>query len=115
MFSATQFMPVILAQAGDAPAAWQQVIGQFGPFILLFVVLYMLWIRPEQKRAKEHREMIKRLKAGDRIVTSGGLHGTVTACSDQTFKLRVAEKVEIEVERAAVGKVVKQSSESEGK
>ena len=98
---------LLLAQAAPKqPASWQQIIANFFPFILLFVVLYMLWIRPEQKRAKNHREMIKRVKAGDKIVTSGGIHANVKEVHESTLVVEVADKTKMEIERAAIGRVV---------
>ena len=70
------------------------------------VIMYLLLIRPQQRKAKEHQEMVNRLKAGDRVVTTGGLHGTIGSVRDNTVMLRVADKVEIEVVRSAVGTVL---------
>ncbi len=109
------FIFTLAAAEQGGPAGWQQLIGSFFPFILLFVVLYMLWIRPEQKRAKAHRELIQHLKTGDRVVISGGIHGTVSAVTEKTLKIKIADKVDIEVERAAVGRVVQNKTEEKGK
>ena len=56
----------------------------FIPLILMFVIFYFLLIRPQQKRTKEHRQMISNLKKGDRIVTSGGIHGRITGMDEAT-------------------------------
>ena len=75
----------------------------FIPLILMFVIFYFLLIRPQQKKNKEHREMVAGLKKGDRIVTSGGLHGRVTGVSDQVLTVEIADKVRVKVNRANVG------------
>ena len=104
-----------LAQAGQKPTGWQGLIATFFPFIVLFAILYLLWIRPEQKRAKAHRELIKRVKVGDPVVTTSGIHGTISAVKDNTVNVQVAENVEIEIERVAIARVEGEAAESEGK
>lgn len=110
MFSLSQ-MPLFLAEA----TAWQRTIAQFFPFILLFAVLYMMWIRPEQKKARQHREMIQQVRAGNKIVTSGGIHGTVTGVTEHTLTLEVAENVNITLQRGAIAKVDDSASAQQGK
>ena len=74
----------------------------FLPLILMFVIFYFLLIRPQQKRTKEHREMINQLKKGDRIVTSGGIHGRVTAVSDTTVTVEISDRVRVKLNRGNV-------------
>jgi len=74
----------------------------FIPLILMFAIFYFLLIRPQQKKTKQHREMIGSLKKGDRIITSGGLHGRVTGATDTTLTVEIAEKVRVKVNRANV-------------
>lgn len=76
--------------------------GAFIPIILMFVIFYFLLIRPQQKKAKAHQEMINNLKKGDKIITSGGIHGVVTGLDDTTVTVEIAEKVRIKVTRASV-------------
>ena len=115
MHSILSNAPVWLAQAGQQPSGWQQLIATFFPFIVLFAILYLLWIRPEQKRAKAHRELVKHLKVGDPVVTTSGIHGTVSAVKDSTVHVKVAENVDIEIERVAIARVEGKTAESEGK
>ncbi len=72
------------------------------PMILMFVIFYFLLIRPQQKKQKEHREMIENLKKGDRIITGGGIHGRITGVGDTTLTVEIAEKVRVKVNRANV-------------
>ena len=77
----------------------------FVPLILMFAIFYFLLIRPQQKKAKEHQAMINALKKGDRVITSGGIHGRITTVDDTTVTLEVAEKVKIKVSRGNIGAI----------
>jgi preprotein translocase subunit YajC len=74
----------------------------FIPLILMFAVFYFLLIRPQQKKQRTHQDMLKSLKVGDRVVTTGGLFGTIVAGGDQTIKLEIADKVRVEVGRSYI-------------
>lgn len=78
------------------------LIGSFLPLILIFGVFYFLLIVPQRKRQRQLQETISNLKTGDRIVTNGGVIGTVTAVRDNTFLIRSGEKSILEVSRGAV-------------
>ena len=75
---------------------------QLLPILLIIGVFYVLLIRPQQKRQKELQQTISQLKAGDRIVTTGGIIGTITNVRDTTFLIRSAEKSILEISRSAV-------------
>ena len=77
-------------------------VMQFMPIILMFVVLYFLMIRPQMKRAKEHKALIEALAKGDEVVTGGGVAGRITRVSDNFISLEVADTVEIQVQKQAV-------------
>jgi preprotein translocase subunit YajC len=79
--------------------------GAFVPLILMFVIFYFLLIRPQQKKNKEHKAMIDNLNKGDRIITSGGLHGLVTGVSDQTLTVEIAYKVRVKIARGNVAAI----------
>ncbi|MCL4151016.1 UNVERIFIED_CONTAM: hypothetical protein GTU68_001775 [Idotea baltica] len=74
----------------------------FIPLLLMLVVFYFLMIRPQQKRMKEHTAMVGALKKGDEVVTNGGLGGTVTKVGDSYMMMRVADNVEVSVQKSAV-------------
>lgn len=74
----------------------------FLPLVLMLVVFYFLMIRPQQKRMKEHKGMVGALKKGDEVVTNGGLGGTISDVGDAYLSLRVADNVEVKVQKAAV-------------
>ncbi len=85
------------------------------PLLLMFGVFYFLLIRPQQKKTRTHQDMLKSLKVGDRVVTTGGLYGTIVAGGDQIIKLEIADKVRVEVGRTYIaGKVeTRESKEKE--
>ena len=74
------------------------------PFVLIFVVFYFFLIRPQQKRAKEHREMVSQLRRGDKVITSGGLVGTVTKSVDdqETVEVEIAKDVKVNIMRTMI-------------
>ena len=77
-------------------------LGGFIPMLLIIGVFYMLLIRPQQKRQRELQQTISELKAGDRIVTNGGIIGTITTVRDTSFLIRSADKSILEIARSAV-------------
>jgi preprotein translocase subunit YajC len=69
------------------------------PMVLMVVIFYFLLIRPQQRKAKEHRNFLDNLKRGDRVITTGGLCGEIIAINDQILTLEIADKVRVEVGR----------------
>ncbi len=101
---------------GQGGASGGQGAGGFSafiPLILMFVIFYFLLIRPQQKRTKQHREMISSLKPGDRIVTGGGIHGRVTAVGDTVLTVEIADKVRVKVNRGNVSGVLQTAQQSQ--
>ncbi len=75
-----------------------EAFGTFLPLILIFAVFYFLLIRPQQRKVKQHKEMLSNLKRGDKIITSGGIIGTINKVSDsRELNVEVAENVEIKI------------------
>jgi len=85
----------------------------FIPLILMFVIFYFLLIRPQQKKQKEQRSMVSNLKNGDRIITTGGIHGRITSVSDDTLTIEVADKVRIKLNRTNVSALLQSSSQAQ--
>ena len=76
-------------------------IGQFIPLILIFVIFYFFLIRPQQKKVKDHKAMVEALKRGDKVITSGGILGTVERIIDnEKVEVKISENVNVEVVRA---------------
>ncbi len=83
------------------------MLVNFIPLVLVFVIFYLLLIRPQQKKTKEHAEMLAKLKKNDEVVTSGGIYGKVIALSDEVITLEVAPNVRVRVQRAQISALVK--------
>ena len=87
--------------------------GNMFPLIMMlsiFTIFYFLLIRHQQKKAKEHREMINNLKKGDRIITGGGIHGRITGMDDTLLTVEIADKVRVKVSRGNVSALVQSTS-----
>ena len=94
------------AMAGGTAAQGQG--GQYQGIIMLvamFAIFYFLLIRPQQKRAKQQKELVGGLKAGDNVVTAGGVHGNITSVEDTTVTIEVAKGVKIKMNRVSVTEV----------
>jgi preprotein translocase subunit YajC len=70
--------------------------------VVMFAIFYFLLIRPQQKRAKQHKELVESLKAGDQVVTAGGIHGKVVAVQDSLVTLEIASNVRIKISRSSI-------------
>jgi len=92
------FSPNAWAAGADAQSGFAQLV----PLILIMVIFWFLLIRPQQKRVKEHRNMIEALKKGDKIVTSGGIIGTIVDIKDNTLKVEIADNVRVQVKRETI-------------
>jgi preprotein translocase subunit YajC len=76
------------------------------PIALIFVIFYFLLIRPQQKKQKQHQKMLESIKKGDRVVTSGGMYGTVVGVKENAVVLKIAENVKVEFAKSAVTHIV---------
>jgi preprotein translocase subunit YajC len=81
------------------------------PIILMIGIMWFFLIRPQQKKQKEHREMLSSLKKGDRIITSGGLYGRITGLSEAFLTLEIADKVRVKVSRGHIAGVTPTTAE----
>ena len=77
-------------------------LAALAPLVIMFVIFYFLLIRPQQKKSKEHRNMLGNLKKGDRVITNGGIFGEVTGLNDTMVTLEIAPKIRIKVARSHV-------------
>ncbi len=95
------------AWAQAAPAQQEPgLLGALLPFIILFVVFYFLLIRPQSKRAKEHRKMVSELAKGDEIVTNGGLLGKITEVGENFIEVELTENTRVKVQRQMIASVM---------
>lgn len=94
------------AQAAQ-PGGFAESLGAFLPLILIFVIFYFLLIRPQQRRMKEHKAMLEAIRRGDRVVTNGGLIGTVTkVVTDTELQVEIADGVRVRVMREMIANVL---------
>jgi preprotein translocase subunit YajC len=81
--------------------------------VIIFAIFYFILIRPQQTKMKEHKKMVTELKKGDRIITAGGMYGTVENTTTETLTIKIAEGVKVKITRGSVGAVVKPEEEKE--
>src|SRR5881409_4177978 len=101
-----------LAYAAGAPPGGgaQSMLPTIIMIASMLAIFYFLLLRPQQKQKQEREQMLSSIKKGDRIVTTGGLHGTVTGLGEHTVTVRVADQVKLEFDRSAVGRIMVESS-----
>ena len=99
------FISNAYAQTAAAAGPLDSVM-QFLPIILMFVVLYFMMIRPQQKKAKEHKSLINALSKGDEVMTQAGIAGRITKVSDDFVTVEIADKVEVQMQKPSVAMVL---------
>ena len=104
------FVTPAYAQAAAPAAGGAAAFAQFVPLILVFVLMYFLIMRPQQKKMRQHREMIGALKKGDNVITQGGILGKVVAVRDEEVEVEIAQGVRIRVVRATIAQVVNRAA-----
>lgn len=101
-----EILDFFIASAYAQDAAQPGGLMSFLPLIIIFVIFYFLLIRPQMKRAKEHRKLVSELKSGDEVVTNGGLLGRIRDVGESFVTLEVAEGVQLKVQRQAIANVM---------
>jgi preprotein translocase subunit YajC len=81
--------------------------GSLMPLLFIFIFFYFFLLRPQQKKAKEHQNLLKTLKKGDRLVTSGGIHAVMVSIKEKTFEVKIADNVNIQISKEAVSEVIR--------
>lgn len=104
-------LPLFLAQAAPVPGGPSSLL-QFLPLILMFGAMYFLMIAPQRKKQKEHEKMMAALKAGDEIITTGGIYATITSVKDDRFVVRINDGQKMEVGKGFIHARVKQADAS---
>ncbi|MDY0190483.1 MAG: preprotein translocase subunit YajC [Desulfuromonas sp.] len=90
------------AMAGQAAAGGKQGYEGIIMLVIMFAIFYLLLIRPQQKRAKQHRQLLDALKAGDQVVTAGGIHGRILTVQDSVVTLEIDKGVKIKINRISI-------------
>ena len=107
------FVSTAFAQTAGGAAGGDMLV-QFAPLILIFVVFYFLLIRPQQKKMKEHKAMLESIRRGDRVVTGGGIIGTVSKVDNEELQVEIAEGVKVRCMRATVNMVLARTEPAKG-
>ena len=90
-----------------APAGGMAAFQQIIPLVVMFAIFYFLLIRPQQKKAKEHKALLEAIKKGDNVITAGGVHGKITAVDDTIVSLEIAPGVIVKINKAYIASVKK--------
>ena len=106
MFISSAFAQAAPAAQGDMQSSLMGML----PLVLMFVVLYFVMIRPQMKKAKEHKNMVEALAKGDEVVTAGGLLGKVTKLTESFISVEIANGVEVQLQRSSVVQVLPKGS-----
>ncbi|HYH38358.1 MAG TPA: preprotein translocase subunit YajC [Azospirillum sp.] len=107
------FVSTAYAQTAGGAAGGDMLV-QFAPLILIFVVFYFLLIRPQQKKQKEHKAMLDSIRRGDRVVTGGGIIGTVSKVDNDELQVEIAEGVKVRCLRGTINLVLARTEPAKG-
>ena len=84
-------------------------LGAFLPLIIIFAIFYFLLIRPQQRKAKQHKQLLSELRKGDKVVSSGGLHGVITGLSDDVLTVEISPKVRVKMSRGSISGIIRRA------
>jgi len=99
------FIPFLQAGGAASASTSGSLLGTVFPFLLIIVIFYFFLIRPQNKKQKETQKMLDALKKGDKVITIGGIHGTVTSVKDKTVIVKVDDDCKLEFNRSAIASV----------
>jgi preprotein translocase subunit YajC len=99
-------MSMVQAAPAGQPNGTAALLFQIFPFIIVFGIFYILWIRPQQRRVKEHQAAIMAVKKGDEVVTGGGIRGRVTKVNEDEAEVEIAQGVKIKVIKSTISQVL---------
>ena len=112
MLSATLAGPAFAQEASASPFA---AFGGLMPLLLIFVFFYLFLLRPQQKKAKEHQSLLNSLKRDDKVITAGGIYGTVVSVKGEIVDIKIADGVSVQVAKQSVSTVITKQDEEETK
>ena len=90
----------------QAPGGMESILSSIVPFLLIIVIFYFLILRPQQKRLKERALLLESIKKGDKVITSGGIHGIVEGIEEKTLLIKVSDGLKLKMERSAVSTII---------
>lgn len=94
---------LLFFQQGDSTTG---LLSSLLPFLLIILVFYFLILRPQQKRQKERQKLLDSVKKGDKVITSGGIHGVVEGMEDKTVLVKISDNTKVKVEKSAVTTII---------
>ena len=97
---------LLYATGGSAPAGQPSMLTALFPFIIIFVIFYFLIIMPARKKQKNHQNLVSSLKGGERVVTSGGIYGTVTRVMEDRVEIKVDKNATLQVAKQAISTII---------
>jgi len=106
------FALAVSPSSAFAQSAGASGFGSFMPFIIIIVFFYLFLIRPQQKRAKEHKNKVLALKKGDKIITTGAIYAEIASVEETFFKIKIAEGVNVKISKDGVADVLQSESEA---
>jgi preprotein translocase subunit YajC len=98
-----------MGAGGAGGAGGSGGLGAFLPLIIIFAIFYFLLIRPQQKKSKQHKQLLSELRKGDKVISSGGLHGVITGLSDEVLTVEISPKVRVKISRGSIAGVIRRS------
>ena len=104
-------MEILLAMAPQGGDGGGSLISTLIMFGAIFAIFYFMIIRPQQKRSKEREKLLSNLEKGDKVVTSGGIHGIISGIDEKTVLLQVSDNLKMKVDRSAIGQVLSKKNE----
>ncbi len=102
----------LMAQQQGQQAPGGSMLTALLPFALVFVIFYFLLIRPQRTKQKKHQGMVEQLKAGDKIITSGGIHGTIMGVQEDKIELRIASNTKVDISKNAIAVILGKKTET---
>ena len=111
IFFAQAQQPAAPAPSGSPSGAAPQnpMMGMLVPMLLIFGIMYFMMIRPESRKRKEHQKLVDTLKPGDKVITSGGIHGVIANVKDKIVLVKIADNVKVEMQRSSIQTVLTKS------
>ncbi len=97
---------LLFYQAQPTPRGGGSFITALIPFLLVFVVFYLLLIRPTRMKQKKHQEMVEKLRPGDKVITSGGIHGTVMGVQKDKIEIKIASNVKVDITKNSIAAIL---------
>ena len=103
--------PILLMAGQQQGGGGNPMISTLIMFGMIFVIFYFMILRPQQKRAKERQKMLDSIKKGDKIITSGGMHGKVINVDEKTILIEASDNVKLKFDRSAINVIIREASE----